>query len=50
MVSAHELDASVSYVLVRVFGTDEVIVLDLQPVLFPGTGLGNHMEKRQMTV
>jgi hypothetical protein len=50
MVSAHELDASVGDIFMRVVGADEIVVLDFEPVLLPRAGLRNHVQKRQVAI
>ena len=48
VIATDELHAAVGNVVMGILGADEIVILHLQPVLFPAAGFADDVQKRQM--
>jgi hypothetical protein len=50
MIATDKFHATVGDVLVCIFGSDLVIIVNLKPVLLPRSGLIDHVQKHEVAV
>jgi hypothetical protein len=48
VIAADKLYAAVGDVFMGILGANEIVILHLQPVLFPAAGFSDNVKKRQM--